>query len=178
MLRWVSISPYKVNGMLVCWSWLSTITLLYKKSKALPCLFFRDMTLSAGVLIAQLNSLPNQPLGSYMVSIHIKIPHGLSNGSEKSIRCRKSSYSSGNYAIMPSLYGVPSSEDASILTLPSPVCLTDVESAEHLFKDCMVASQVWEIAHTHSWFLRLYPCLGVRVFTNCMNKVRQSQIGV
>jgi len=50
-----------------------------------------------------------------------------------------------------------------------PLCLSNIESIEHLFKDCLVASQVWEATLTHRWipsnispsrYDSLHHCLG------------------
>jgi len=32
-----------------------------------------------------------------------------------------------------------------------PLCLDDIESSTHLFKDCMVTQKVWEYTTTHNW---------------------------
>ena len=33
-----------------------------------------------------------------------------------------------------------------------PLCLGDIESIEHIFKDCQMVHKVWNLAAKHSWF--------------------------
>ena len=56
-----------------------------------------------------------------------------------------------------------------------PLCLDDIESTEHLFKDCLVASKVWDAAHTHMWLPVSVSPYGCDSLIQCSDRIHQSQ---
>jgi len=45
-----------------------------------------------------------------------------------------------------------------------PICLGDIESIEHLFKDCQMVKKVWDLAAKHQWLPSVFSLIGCHDF--------------
>jgi len=56
-----------------------------------------------------------------------------------------------------------------------PICLSDIESSKHLFKDCQLARKVWEVADKHNWLPFSVSPIGCQDFSQCLGKIKSSR---
>jgi len=55
-----------------------------------------------------------------------------------------------------------------------PLCLGNIESIEHLFKDCQMVKKVWDLAATHRWLPFVFSPTGCHNFSHYINKIYSS----
>jgi len=56
-----------------------------------------------------------------------------------------------------------------------PVCLSDTESSEHLFKQCQIVKKVWEVADKHNWLPFSVSPIGCQDLSQCLGKIQSSR---
>ena len=61
-----------------------------------------------------------------------------------------------------------------IINPACPLCLGDIESIEHIFKDCPLVHKVWDLAAQHSWLPPTLSPPGCPDLFSCLNKIKSS----
>jgi len=132
------------------------VTPLRIKSKELSSLHIANQTLSAGAWIPQVHLVLNKWI--WKIDIMPKIKIFLWQICHQAIPVRGKLLKRGLNI------------DAGY-----PVCLSDIESIDHLFSKCQIGNKVWELADKHQWFTILFSLDSCQQLTETLQRVRSSR---